>query len=106
MSISINGEGGNHIKLYEGEVTDVYEEKNKVFYGGSSSKSIVSNGYISIEINGEHYYIQAFKGEELIDCSSNIIGTHLVTGSFSHIGFALIKTGEGDLKYLKVYKSL
>jgi hypothetical protein len=93
--------------LYSGDTEErPYDSTN--FYGDiSNTDPITANGYISMSINEETYYLPIYKGESTEECSSNLIGNIATEGSFTFAGHALIKYNDGEsdtLMWTPVYE--
>ena len=94
--------------LYSGDTAGhSYDDVNK-FYGDDTIDinvdNLVSNGYVSIDINETTYFINIYTGPNTTDCCSNLEGVEYdESGSFISVGFALIKVNGVDLLYVPLY---
>ena len=93
----------NYITLYDGDTSgQTYDNENR-FYGDNTTDTIIENGYISIIINGNTYYLPLYKGTNTTDCCSNLVGSYdSGTGVFTYVGWVLIKINGNQFKWTPI----
>jgi hypothetical protein len=108
LALEINGNAtqNNYIRLYSGDTTGQTWDNTNKFYGDiTNTDDIFSNGFISIVINGNTYYMPIYSGTNTTQCCSNLVGTQATTAtnSFNFVGFALIKVNNTMFRYAPIY---
>jgi hypothetical protein len=106
LALTINdGENkDNYIALYDGDTSgQTYDNTNR-FYGDTTNNDpITENGYISILINENTYYVPLYKGTNTTDCCSNLVGSYdSGIGVFTYVGWVLIKINGNKFKWTPI----
>jgi len=105
--VKINGGTNNtYIPLYTASNDGSNCDKRKPLWGEISNTLKTSNGYISSVINGNTYYIPRYSGDISATCSSNLIGTEEVVGTFKFINYVFVLVNGDQYRYVPVYEKL
>lgn len=105
IAVKINSGVGkdNYIELYTSGTGYSYDT-GRIFWGDTTNVNPkTSNGFISIVVNGDTYYVKKYSGDNTTDCCSNLIGTSTGSGSFTSAGFALVFVNGVELRWIRLY---
>ena len=109
LSLNVNnttGDNTNYIYLYDGNTSGLSYDVSHPFYGKISNigTSVISNGFVSLGVNGQTCYVRRYLGPANYNCSSALRCSVLAEnyGTFVEYGYALINAA-GSLKFIRVY---
>ena len=107
LALTINDLSGenknNYIALYNGNTLEqTYDNVNKFYGDDTNTDPITENGLIPITINLTQYYLPLYIGTNTVDCCSNLVGIKETSGTFTYVGWVLIKVNGNQLKYTPI----